>query len=74
MEPVDPHQGKTYKFRAVFGDEVRETEITAGQALDQGAGKSVAYAVRDERIAVEEDGTIVFYESAVPPSWHSDGR
>ena len=66
MEPLDPHAGKTRKFRAVFGDEVHETKIAAGLMLDLGAGKPMAYAVRDESISVEDDGTTVHRDSAVP--------
>ncbi len=62
---VDPHEGKTYKLRAVFGEEVEEVEMSAAQVLDLGAGRVVAYAVRDD-VAVEEDGTIVSRESAIP--------
>ncbi len=67
MEPIDPHEGKTYTLRTVAEDgEVRETELDAGQVLDLCSGKAIAYAVRDEQIAVEDDGTIVRRESALP--------
>ena len=74
MEPVDPHMGKTYKLRAVFDDEVRESEITAGQMLDRGAGRPTTYAVRDESISIEEDGTIVHRDSAAPMPRPPEGR
>ena len=67
MEPIDPHEGKTYTLRTVAEDgEVRETAMDAGQVLDFCSGKAIAYTVRDEQIAVEDDGTIVHRESAVP--------
>ena len=45
---VDPHEGKTYKLRAVFGEEVEEVEMSAAQVLDLGAGRAVAFTVRDD--------------------------
>lgn len=67
MLPTDPHEGKTYTLRTTAEDGgVRETEITPGQALDFAAGKPISYAVCDEGIGVEEDGTIVLRDSAVP--------
>lgn len=67
MNPTDPHEGKTYTLRTVAEDgEVRETAMDAGQVLDLYSGKAVAYAVRDETVAVEDDGTIVHRESAIP--------
>ena len=67
MIPTDPHEGETYKLRTVAEDgEVRETEMDAGQVLDLCSGKAVAFTVRDERVAVEDDGTIVRRESALP--------
>ena len=67
MEPTDPHKDKTYTLRLTAEDDgVRETETTAGQALDFAAGKPVSYAVRDEQVLVDDDGTIIKRESAVP--------
>jgi len=67
MEPIDPHEGETYTLRSVPADgEVRETEMDAGQVLDLCSGKAVAYTVRDERVAVDENGAIVHRDSAVP--------
>jgi hypothetical protein len=81
-EPIDPHADKTYRLRTVAEDgEVRETVITAGQALDfvaayrattrsegleRGAVAALSHPVRDEQIVVEDDGTIVHRDSAVP--------
>ena len=66
--PPDPTERTTYTLRATNQDgTVHETELTAAQALDLGAGKAIAYTVREEQIAVEEDGTIVERDSAVPP-------
>ncbi len=43
-----------------------EIEMTTGQLLDVNAGKPVAYFPRDERILIDEDGTITRHESAIP--------
>lgn len=55
LRMVDPHTG-----------DAREVEMNAGQVLDFGAGMPVAYAVRDERVLVDDDGRITRRESAVP--------
>lgn len=56
-----------YTFRSVGQDgTVHEVKITGPQALDLGAGKPIAYTLRDERILIDEDGTITTRESAVP--------
>ena len=67
-DPQDPTR-ETFTFRGRAADgTVRETELTAAQALDLASGRPVGYAVREERLAVEEDGTIVKRDSAVPPA------
>ena len=58
---------QTYTFRAVAQDgTIGETELTAEQALDLGAGKAIAYTPHDERVLVDDDGQIIHRESAIP--------
>jgi len=45
---------------------IRETELTAEQALDLGAGLPITYFPRDERLLVDDDGTITHHEDARP--------
>ena len=45
---------------------INEIELTPEQALDLGAGKAIAYAPRDERVLVDDDGEIIHRESAIP--------
>jgi len=46
---------------------IRETELTAAQALDLGAGLGLPmHTVRDEQILVDNDGIVTVRESAVP--------
>ena len=57
----------TYTLRSINPDGTKnETEITAEQALDLGAGKPITYFPRDERLLIDEDGTITHRESAIP--------
>ena len=59
---------KTFTLRLSNPDDpvVVETEITAEQALDLGAGKPIAYIPRDKSIAIDEGGRLIERESAVP--------
>jgi hypothetical protein len=62
METTD-----TFTFRSTEQDgTIREIELTPEQALDLGAGKAIAYTPRDERIVVDDDGTITYREDARP--------
>jgi hypothetical protein len=45
---------------------VHETEITAEQALDLGAGKDVPYHPRNKQIVAGENGELIERDSAVP--------
>jgi len=45
---------------------IHETEITTEQALDLGAGAPIAYFPHDERVLVDDDGTITTRNSALP--------
>jgi len=64
--PQDPTDRQTFTFRGRSADgTVRETELTAAQALDLASGRHVG-PVRDERVAVDQDGTMVRRDSAVP--------
>jgi len=45
---------------------IRGVELTPEQALDLGAGQPIAYFPRDERLLVDEDGTITHHASAIP--------
>ena len=66
--PPDPTDRQTFTLRGIAADgTIDETELTAAQALDLASGRPVGYAVREERLAVEEDGAIVKRDSAVPP-------
>jgi hypothetical protein len=66
--PKDPFEGQTYLLRAVYGEEdVRETEINAGQLLDLAAGKPIVYIPHDKKLVVDEDGQTIERESAIPP-------
>jgi len=57
----------TYTLRSINPDGTKnETEITAEQALDLGAGKPIAYMPQDERLLIDRDGTITHHESALP--------
>ncbi len=57
----------SYTFRSTNKDgTINEIELTAEQAFDLGNGRAIAYFPRDQRIAVDEHGTIVHRESAVP--------
>jgi hypothetical protein len=60
---------QTYTFRSRNLDgSINEVEMTENQARTLMAGRAVAWWPHDERVLVEEDGTIVFRESAVPAS------
>jgi len=64
--PQDPTDRQTFTLRGRAADgTVHETELTAAQALDLASGRHIG-PVRDERVAVEADGTIVRRDSAVP--------
>jgi hypothetical protein len=70
--PQEPHTDATHTLHSRNPDGSRnETEITAGHALDLAAGQAVAYFPRDEHIAVDEHGTIIRRDSAVPQSLDS---
>jgi len=57
----------TYTLRSTNPDGTKnETEITAEQAFDLGAGNPIAYFPRDERVLIDDDGTITHRESAIP--------
>lgn len=57
----------SYTFRSTNKDgTINEIELTPEQALDLGSGRAIAYWPRDERTLVDDDGTIVYRESAVP--------
>ncbi len=45
---------------------VRQFEVTAAQALDANAGRPIAFTPRNERILVDDDGTITYREDARP--------
>ena len=47
-------------------DTISEVEITAEQARDLAACQPISYFPRDERVLVDDDGTITFRESAIP--------
>jgi len=58
---------KTYTLRMT--DEngvVHEVALSAGQVLDLGQGRAIAYFPSDEQVLVDDDGTIIRRESAVP--------
>lgn len=59
---------ETFTLRSVEADTgiVRETKLTPAQALDLGAGKAIAYAVRDEEPFIDEDGRLGVRDSAIP--------
>ena len=57
----------SYTFRGRNADgSIDEVELTREQAETLAAGGHIAYAPHDERLVVEDDGTFVFRESAVP--------
>ena len=50
------------RFRMMDGT-YHEVEVTDGQLLDYGAGHGISpYTVRDERITVDDDGTVTTHE------------
>lgn len=56
-------------FTLRYGDQdgtKHEVELSPEQALDLGAGKAIAYFPHDERILVDEAGTITRREDARP--------
>ena len=56
----------SYTFRSTNRDgTINEIELTPEQALDLGSGKAIAYFPRDERLLLDEDGTIVHHGSAI---------
>lgn len=48
----------TFRFLESDGS-VSEIEITPEQALDIGAGVGFSYSPRDERILIDDDGTVI---------------
>ena len=57
----------SYTFRSTNSDgTVNEIALTPEQALDLGSGKAIAYFPRDERILIDDNGTIEYHESAMP--------
>ena len=68
--PPDPTDRQTFTLRGIAADgTIDETELTAAQVLDYASGRGAGYAVasRQERLSVEEDGTIVRRNSPAPP-------
>lgn len=63
MEPIEPDKGLG---AIVENDEVHQTEITVGHAIELADGRAISHAVRDRRIVIEEDGPSVRGDSAVP--------
>jgi len=60
-------EAMSYTLRMIMRDgTIRETELTAAQALDLGAGQPISYFPRDERLLIDDDGTITVRESAIP--------
>ena len=60
-EPID------YTLRLPLDDgTTREIEMTREQALDIGAHRPIAYTARDERVLVDDDGTITVREDGRP--------
>jgi len=54
-------------FSSVDSDGNRhEIEMTRGQVHELAAGGAVAYFPRNERVALNSDGSVTFRESAVP--------
>lgn len=54
-------------FRCVDGAGNRhEVELTEAQAVELATGRAVAYFPRDEKVALNGDGSLTFRESAVP--------
>ena len=81
MDTIDPDKTYTVRFgrstvfesddggasfEEVGEDCPHELEMTGAQVLAARAGTLEAFTPRDERILVEEDGTIVRRESAIP--------
>jgi hypothetical protein len=75
MRPIQQHELSNkdnrpmsdYELRSINEDgTVNKTDITAEQALDLAAGKAIAFTPRNERITVEDDGTIVYRNDARP--------
>ncbi len=65
--PADRHDDTTYALRSVEADgTTRETQLDAGQALDLGSGRPVAYFPHDERLHIDEQGQLLRSDSAVP--------
>ena len=57
----------THTLRMTMHDgTIRETEVTTEQALDLGAGVPIAYFPRDERLHIDDDGTITIRRSTIP--------
>lgn len=44
----------------------QEVEMTEAQAAALASGRAVAYFPRDERVALNSDGSLTFRESALP--------
>lgn len=68
-DPQDPTR-ETFTLRGIAADgTIDETELTAAQVLDYASGRGAGYAVasRQERLSVEEDGTIIMRNSPAPP-------
>jgi hypothetical protein len=55
----------TFRSRNADGT-INEIELTPEQALDLAAGQPIGYAPHDKQILVDDDGTIIHRESAVP--------
>ena len=55
----------TFRSRNVDGT-LNEVAITPEQALDLAGGRAIAYFPHDERITVDEDGTIIYHQDARP--------
>lgn len=64
--PAPRLRGMSYTLRSKNIDgTISAEELTPEQALDLGAGHAIAYAPRDERLLVDDDGQIIHRESAI---------
>ncbi len=61
----------SYTLRSTNPDgTVNEVELTPEQASDLQAGRAIAYTPRDEAVLIDDDGTIIWRESAIPQKRH----
>lgn len=64
METTEPN---SYLTTVHADGSVRETEMTTDQWREIEAGRPVGYYPHDEQVLVDDDGTVVHRQSAVPP-------